>query len=185
LGKSGFEQTLAAYRQARPPGDKQHLRTTDSQAKSRSPMMWYGVPVGRMFFEGAPRLLKAGVNVRPCHSNDDARMVIEAYPALVARRWAGSYKNDSKKKQSTAQEAARRAIVAGVRSDQLRANYGFSVELNDTMAEDIIHDASGDKLDAVLCAIQAGWAYGQREHNYGIPPDGDPLEGWIVDPGLL
>jgi hypothetical protein len=72
-----------------------------------------------------------------------------------------------------------------LRSNELRGNYGFSVELSDTMAEDIIHDASGDQLDAVLCAIQAGWAYGQQEHNYGIPPDCNPLEGWIVDPGLL
>jgi len=37
----------------------------------------------------------------------------------------------------------------------------------------------------VLCAIQAAYAHRQREHNYGIPPDCDPLEGWIIDPGLL
>lgn len=182
LGKSGFEQTLAAYRQSRPQGDKQHLRTADIRAKSRSPMMWYGVPVGRMFFEGAPRLLKAGVNVLPCRPNGDTRIVIEAYPALVARRWASSYKNDTKKKQTAVQEMARRAIIAGIRSDQLQEIYGFSVELSDTLAISLIQDPSGDWLDAVLCAIQATWAY---RHNFAVPPECDPQEGWIFDPKLL
>jgi hypothetical protein len=89
LGKPGFVATLAAYRQARPPGDKQPLRAADFRAASRSPMMLYGVPVGKMFFEGAPRLLKSGVSILPCRPNADPRLVIEAYPALVARRWAG------------------------------------------------------------------------------------------------
>lgn len=30
--------------------------------------------------------------------------------------------------------------------------------------------------------VKAGWAYSQRDRNYGIPADCDPLEGWIVDP---
>jgi hypothetical protein len=185
LGKSGFEQTLAAYRQAHPPGQKQPLRTTDNQAKSRSPMMWYGVPVGKMFFEGAPRLLKSGVSVLPCRPNNDIRIVVEAYPTLVARHWAKSYKNDTRQKQSSAQKTARQAIVVGVQSDQLRTNYGFSVEFDDIIAASIIQDPSGDRLDAVLCAIQAAWSYRQRNRHYGIPPDCDPVEGWIVDPSLL
>ena len=48
-----------------------------------------------------------------------------------------------------------------------------------------IQDGSGDQLDGLLCAIQAGWAYTQRDHNYGIPADCDPLEGWIADPVLI
>ena len=185
LGKSGFVATLAAYRQARPPGDKQHLRAADFRTASRSPMMLYGVPVGKMFFEGAPRLLKSGVSILPCRPNADPRLVIEAYPALVARRWAGSYKSDAKKKQSTTQQTARRQIVEGLRSDQLRTCYGFSVELSDMMAEYIVQDPTGDRLDAVLCAIQAAWAYTQAAQNYGIPSDCDAIEGWIVDPDLL
>jgi hypothetical protein len=35
-----------------------------------------------------------------------------------------------------------------------------------------------------LCAIQAGWAYSQRDHNFGTPINCDALEGWIVDPLL-
>jgi hypothetical protein len=42
----------------------------------------------------------------------------------------------------------------------------------------------GDELDAVLCAVQGGWAYLQRDRGYGIPVEIDALEGWIVDPCL-
>jgi len=48
----------------------------------------------------------------------------------------------------------------------------------------MIQDGSGDRLDALLCAAQAGWAYTQRDRSFGIPKDSDPLEGWIVDPLL-
>ncbi len=182
LGKSGFGQILATYRRSHPRGEKQPLRATDDKAKSRSPMMWSGVPVGRMFFKGAPRLLESGVNIQPCRPNADTRMVIEAYPALVAHRWAGSYKSDTKKKQTHAHEAARRAIVEGVRSEQLQANYGFSLELSDTITEDLVQEPTGDRLDAVLCAIQAAWAY---RHNFVVPTACHSLEGWIFDPKLV
>jgi hypothetical protein len=40
-----------------------------------------------MFFEGAPRLLKAGVSILPCHPTDDSRICVEAYPRLVAKKY--------------------------------------------------------------------------------------------------
>jgi hypothetical protein len=127
-------------------------------------------------------LLKAGVSVLPCRPAADTRIVVEAYPALLAREWPGSYKNDTKKKQTSAQASARRGIVAGIHSDQLQVNYGFSVEVRDTLITELIQDPSGDSLDAVLCAIQAAWAYC---HNFTVPIECDPLEGWIFDPRLL
>ena len=36
----------------------------------------------------------------------------------------------------------------------------------------------GDRLDAVLCLVQAAWAAAQPNH--GLPLDVDPIEGWIV-----
>jgi hypothetical protein len=36
-----------------------------------------------------------------------------------------------------------------------------------------------------LCAVQAAWAYREREEGYGVPQECDPNEGWIVDPALL
>ncbi len=56
--------------------------------------------------------------------------------------------------------------------------------LDFTSAPSLIQDPTGDRLDAVLAVIQAAWAYTQRARNYGIPTTCDPLEGWIVDPGL-
>jgi hypothetical protein len=187
LTKQEFVDMLATYRKGRYRGDKQHLRLTDKLANSRSPMMLYGVPVGKMFFEGAHRLLEAGVSIQPCCVRDDPRIVIEAYPALVARRWIGSrsYKTDEVKKQTIVKQGAREEIVHCLRSKETKEHFGFDVYCNDDYAENFIRDGSGDELDALLCAIQAAWAYTRRDQNYGIPVDCDPLEGWIVDPSLL
>jgi hypothetical protein len=45
-----------------------------------------------------------------------------------------------------------------------------------------VRDASGDRLDATLCAMQAAWSWQRqrRRRNFGLPRDMDPLEGWIV-----
>jgi hypothetical protein len=42
-----------------------------------------------------------------------------------------------------------------------------------------------DNLDAVLCAIQAAWAYTQRDEGYGIPVECSKDEGWIVSQETL
>lgn len=76
---------------------------------------------------------------------------------------------------------ARREIVKGLYSAQLREWYGLSVAMSDDIGEKLIEDAMGDMLDAVLCAVQAGWAYIERERGYGIPVECDKDEGWIVD----
>jgi hypothetical protein len=44
----------------------------------------------------------------------------------------------------------------------------------------LVRDASGDRLDAVLCVLQAAWAWQRRSGNYGLPSKIDPLEGWIA-----
>ena len=102
---------------------------------------------------------------------------------MAARRWIGkrSYKNDVKKKQTPELEAARKEIVAGV-NGELDDHFGFALKSSSQLVEILIQDGTGDKLDALLCAIQAAWAFTQKDHNYGIPPIVDPLEGWIVDP---
>ncbi|MBK9711506.1 MAG: DUF429 domain-containing protein [Kouleothrix sp.] len=182
-----FAETLAAYRSLRPPGDKQHLRQTDVIANARSPMMLYGVPVGRMFFQGAPRLLRSPLSILPCRPTADRRIALETYPRLVANRWIDArqgYKQDDPRRQTSAQRYAREAIVLGLRGD-LRRHYGVALELDDTQIGALIDDGSGDTLDGVLCAAQAAWAYTQRDQGYGVPAACDPIEGWIVDPALM
>ena len=181
-----FVELLRAYRDPRPKGDKQHLRRTDELANSRSPMMLFGVPVWKMFFEGAHRLLASGACIQPCRPNEDPRVIVEAYPALVARRWAGSrsYKAYEVRKQTEARRSAREDIVRGLRSAAKR-HFGINVQFDDEMAQAYIADGGGDLLDALLCAVQAAWGYSKLNANWGIPPQSDPLEGWIVDPALL
>lgn len=185
MGKQAFEQALTDYCKGRPMRDKLHLRAADIVAGARSPMMMHRVPVGKMFFEGASRLLTAAVSVLPCRPLPSNRIAVEGYPALIARRCIGSrsYKSDERKKQTVEQLVMRRSLVQSLASDELAAVYGIKVVIDDKMADTLIKDPMGDVLDAVLCAIQAAWAYTQRNNNYGIPV-GHELEGWIADPLL-
>jgi hypothetical protein len=166
-------------------------RLCDALAGASAPHKYVNPPVGWMFVEGTPRLLRTGVSVRPLHESDPARIALEAYPKLVARRMADRYKNDAKAKQSPVQAAGRRAILAGLGSARLKAEFGFIVRLPAALARTAETDASGDTLDAVLCAAQAGWAWsmrGSRRAPYGIPNGRHPTitaEGWIVDPSLI
>ncbi len=187
LGKHGFEDTLTRYQKSRLAGDKQHTRITDSLAGARSPMMLHRVPVGKMFFQGAPRLLASNVSILPCRPNGTNRLAFEGYPALVAQHFIGKtgYKSDERKKQTSEQQAARQCIVAGIRSASLQAHYGVTLTLSDTQANRLAQEPMGDELDAVLCAIQAAWAYTQRDNGYGISAACDTCEGWILDPKLL
>ncbi|GAC1621250.1 MAG: hypothetical protein NVS4B11_14130 [Ktedonobacteraceae bacterium] len=187
MGKTLFEETLTCYQASRPAGDKQHTRMTDTLAGARSPMMLHRVPVGKMFFQGAPRLLHSGTSILPCRPNATNTIALEGYPALVAQRWKGKlgYKSDERKKQTVEQRAARQRIVDGIRSDELVERYHVKLDLCAPMVNSLVQEPMGDALDAVLCAIQAAWAYTQREQNYGIPPTCDAVEGWIVDPILL
>lgn len=190
LGKDGFVAALTSYMAARPAGAKFHLRLADKIAGARSPMMLYRVPVGKMFVEGAPRLLASGVSVEPCHPRADPRVMVEGYPALVARRWLGkrAYKSDDRKKQTEALTLARRDLIAAIRSPELTSAYNLQLSLSNELAAQLIEEPMADRLDAILCAIQAAWAYQMREHpygyRYGIPPD-FATEGWIVDPYVL
>jgi len=187
MGKQSFEHTLIQYCASRPPGDKHHLRVTDVRASSRSPMMLHRVPVAKMFFQGAPRLLASGVNILPSRPTNDNRMVVEGYPALVARRWIDrrSYKSDERSQQTAAKAAERQAILRGLCSPELLDYYGYTLEIPTALADALIADPKADSLDALLCAVQAAWAYSQRNNGYGIPSHCDPLEGWIVDPAVL
>ena len=187
MGKLAFEETLTRYQASRPAGDKQHTRVTDRLANARSPMMLHRVPVGKMFFQGAPRLLHAGISILPCRPNATNRIVLEGYPALVAQRFVGktSYKSDERKKQTAEQRTTRQHIVDTIRSPKLQEVYNVKLELSATMADRLVQEPMGDELDAVLCAIQAAWAYTQRDAGYGIPSGCDAVEGWIVDPGMM
>ena len=186
MDKKEFEETLRRYGEVRAIGDKLHLRKTDVLAGARSPMMLYRVPVGKMFFEGATRLFRAKVSILPCRPKADSRLVVEGYPALVARKCIGkrSYKSDERRKQTKDREMARLEIVNWLRSSEIVKWYGFKVVLSDELCEKLVEDPMGDELDAVLCSVQAGWAWLQRFSGSELPEVCKKIEGWIVDPLL-
>ena len=179
LGRDGFRAALTAYKAEREFGDKEHRRVVDKAARSISPQKLYGVPVGLMFFEGAPRLLRSDVTIPNLKLGDPERVVVEAYPGVLARSLVGnrSYKTDTRKLQTPAQHEARRAILDRLRV-RAREVYGFDVDAPDHLCD----DPGADRLDALLCAVQAAWAWTQRDKGYGAPADVDPREGWIADP---
>ncbi len=187
LGKEEFENAIRSDMARRPAGSKYRYRLADRRSGSSSAMMLFRVPVGKMFYKGAPRLLASGISVEPCRRTQDARVAVEAYPAVVARRFLAraSYKNDERRKQTTAHRDARERLVAGLESETLKRAYGFTVKTDAFRREELVRDPAADALDSLLCAVQAAWAYTKRDEGYGVPPECDPDEGWIVDPRLL
>jgi hypothetical protein len=186
LGRDGFRRALDAYRTRQPQGEKEHRRVVDARLGAISPQKLYFVPVGLMFFEGAPRLLAAGVTIPGMHFGDRGRVAVEAYPGALARRLIGrtSYKHDSKIRQTPALRATRCALLAQVVTGQPLADYGVKVDVPCALAQRLIDDPTGDSIDALLCAIQAAWSWTQCKTGLGAPDGFDPLEGWIADPGI-
>jgi hypothetical protein len=160
-------------------GKRYAHRATDYPAKSHSPLKLVNPPVGLMFLEGAPRLLDAGVTIPGLQAGDPRRVALEAYPGYSARQMVkGSYKNDAKAEQTPARRRARKAIMSSLSTTG--NPFGFSLTGPARLLNSLISDASGDRLDAALCAMQAAWAWRRREENYGLPAKIDPLEGWIA-----
>lgn len=184
LGKEGFVNKLDAYRTSRKPGDKEHRRETDKLFGAISPQRLYHIPVSRMFFEGAPRLVDAKVTVPGLQQGDSKRIVVEAYPGALARYLIGktSYKSDTKPKQTPSLHKAREQILQNIENGKLETHYELSVSVPTTLS--LADNPSGDSLDALLCAIQAAWSWTKRNKNFGAPENTDPLEGWIANPQI-
>jgi hypothetical protein len=182
MGRAAFRAALDAYRATRPVGDKYPHRATDLPAASHSPIKLVNPPVALMFLEGAPRLAAAGVALPGLRDGDPDRVAVEAYPGLAARALTrASYKSDEKRKQTPARRAARRAMVTRLERDGGR--FGFQLEGNRALLASLVGDPTGDRLDAVLAAMQAAWCLRRRARSFGVPRDVDPLEGWIAMAG--
>ena len=187
LSKEEFEGAIKVHMAGRPKGGKYHYRLADRRSGSSSAMMLFRVPIGKMFYQGAPRLLRSDISVEPCRPTGSGRVAVEAYPAVVARRFLGrsSYKSDEPKKQTPIQMAAREELVAGLGSAALEEAYGFVVEMGGSWRERFVREPAADALDSLLCAVQAAWAYTKRDETWGVPSECDRDEGWILDPYLL
>jgi len=175
--RMAWRSFIDTWGNSQPAGARLLHRRTDaaSAVTSTSPMQTRYVPVGLMYYEGLQRLLDAGVTI-PClrRDGDPSRVALEAYPrrlahALVERR---SYKNG----KDDDRRATREAIVAGL--ERGRERFGFALACAPALRRALLDDASGDRLDAVLCLVQA--AIASSRERYGLPADVDPIEGWIA-----
>lgn len=183
MTRQEFALTLRTYWTGRPIGEKFHFRSADKIARACSPMMLDFTPVGKMFYELAPRLMRSGGCVIPCRPNASDRVAVEAYPGVLARHWIDrlSYKSESRKKQTSERLSAREELLARVESPEFGAYYGFKCSCR-ALKQMLVQDATGDTLDAFLCAVQAAWAHTHRHKDYGMPENCDALEGCIADP---
>jgi hypothetical protein len=195
LSREEIRRTFSAFCDARPVGGKFAHRATDGPAGSSPSMKWVNPPVAYMLHAGVPLLLQAGICLPGLHpgepDNLDAqaqpqRVALEAYPGLLARSVLGtrSYKSDDRAKHTTERLLARKDLLHAleVGTAPLLASMGARLRLSDAQRDAVLADASGDRLDALLCLLQAAWAWAQHEAGhprYGLP-DFDPLEGWIV-----
>jgi len=186
LSREDIRRSFAAFCNARPVGGKFAHRATDGPAGSSPSMKWVNPPVAFMLHAGVPRLIAAGVSLPGLHPGDPARVALEAYPGLLARSVLGStsYKSDDQAKQTPERLIARKTLINALENGQasLLQAVGQRLKLTHAQRDALADDASGDRLDAVLCLLQAAWA--QRQHEAGRPrhglPECDPLEGWIV-----
>ena len=178
LSREAIRQQFKAYCDARPAGAKFAHRACDRPAGSSPSMKWVNPPVAYMLHAGMPLLVEAGLHLPGLHDGDRQRVALEGYPGLLARELVGarSYKSDDPSRQDAARLITRKDIVGAL--EQGRTRLGLRLKLSPAWHEQLVDDATGDSLDAVLCLMQAAWA--SQRPGYGLPPRIDPIEGWIV-----
>ncbi|MFT7772057.1 DUF429 domain-containing protein [Roseateles sp.] len=178
LSRAEIRDRFAAFCDARPAGAKFAHRVCDGPAGASPSMKWVNPPVAWMLHAGVPRLIAAGVHLPGHLAGDESRVALEAYPGLLARELIGrrSYKSDTKAAQTPERLIARKDIVDAL--EQGRTRLGLRLKLSHAQRDELVADASGDSLDAVLAMLQAAWAAEQPRH--GWPSGVDALEGWIA-----
>lgn len=161
-----------------PPGHRLLHRRTDTAAPgvcSTSPLQTRYVPVGFMYYEGVARLVDADVTLPQMRAGDPSRVAVEGYPGLLAHELIGrrSYKNTDEPGRLIARKDMLEMLEQGN-----PARFGMRLRFTHAQRDQVIDDPSGDRLDALLCLVQAAWA--STRPGFGLPAGIDPLEGWIV-----
>jgi hypothetical protein len=189
LSRVEIRDRFAAFCDARPAGGKFAHRATDRWAGSSPSMKWVNPPVAWMLHAGVPPLIAAGACLPGLHGGAadttarrarPGRIALEAYPGLLAREvlGRGSYKSDDKAKQTDERRLQRLRLLQALQAGQTRL--GLRLVLTAAQQTELCEDGRGDKLDAVLCLLQAAWGWQRGWPHFGLPMPVDPLEGWIV-----
>ena len=175
LDRDDFSKVLDDYRRPRQENDKEHRRATDIVFGGYSPQKIGRPPVGLMFFEGAPRLRRAGVMISGLQeSGDPERIVVEAFPAVAARALVGRH--------SKQQLETRKDILSQLSSHRVKEVFGIKVDIPESLYRPLIKNSTCDRIDALLCAVQSAWAWQNRDSKSGWPFPQDSTEGWIAHP---
>ncbi|TAK93972.1 MAG: DUF429 domain-containing protein [Aquabacterium sp.] len=186
--RAGFQHLIDNWGQTwqaeRPAGSKLLHRVTDRAVpglSSTSPLQTRYVPVGKMYFEGMARLVQANLTLPGLRQGRHDAIAFEAYPGLLAGELLGkrSYKSETDATQERL--IARMDLVDAL--EQGRTRLGLRLKLSPAQRDQLVADPKGDRLDAVLCLMQAGWAHWQHEQGsptWGLPAQIDPVEGWIL-----
>jgi Protein of unknown function (DUF429) len=180
-GRDDFVARLTSLRELRPIGSKYIFRESDRAAGSSSPMKLVNPPVALMFYEAATRLVQSPVvpwwiqRLEASSSQTDAHCVVEAYPALFARRLqCGSYKSEAASKETKERYQARQDIVRHFLSAS-QSGVPFKVVLPERLEMEAIKEFRGDYLDSLLCVLH-GALYAVTT----ISKEYDHLEGTIL-----
>lgn len=175
--RMAFRALVDAWGNTRPAGQRLVHRATDTALagiSSTSPLQTRYVPVGFMYYEGLSRLVRAGVSLPGLHAGDPLCTAVEAYPGALAHELIGtrSYKNSP----AADRLIARKDLVDAL--EQGRTRLALRCRLSHAQRDALTADASGDRLDALLCLVQAAWCV--QQPGFGLPAGVDPVEGWIA-----
>lgn len=186
--RAGFQHLIDTWGQSwhtdRPAGSKLLHRPTDQAApgtSSTSPLQTRYVPVGKMYFEGMARLVQADLTLPGLRQGRPQAVAFEAYPGLLASELLGKRSYKSETDATDARLIARMDLVDAL--EQGRSRLGLRLKLSPAQRDQLVSDPKGDRLDAALCLMLAGWAHAQHEQGaplWGLPAHVNPIEGWIL-----
>jgi len=186
--RAGFQKLVdgwgVTWHADRPPGSRLVHRTADLARPgmvSTSPLQTRYVPVGKMYFEGLMRLVAADVTLPGQRPGRPEAVALEAYPGWLAGEVLGRRSYKSETDISEARLIARKDLLTAL--EQGRTRLGLRLKLSAAQHDALVADPKGDRLDAVLCLMQAAWAQARAEAGdrcYGLPDGMDPVEGWIL-----
>jgi len=186
--RAGFQRLVddwgVGWQADRPAGSKLLHRICDRAVpglSSTSPLQTRYVPVGKMYFEGMARLVQADVTLPGLRAGRADAVALEAYPGLLAGEILGKRSYKSEADATPERLIARMDLIDAL--EQGRTRLGLRLKLTPGQRDQVVSDPKGDRLDAVLCLLQAAWAHRAQatgSSNWGLPEQVDPVEGWIL-----